>query len=202
MNRQEFYEQIPKIMKRLFTFGLGSACLFVFFWYMGGHNFYGHFLGFVFKLLSPFVDVYYESGTSSGASLFRRFTSDTGRTQEVGYLINQLNSNLIIIVTLLGTWIHKDWKSFLKLSLWCLLFTLCYQVFSLSLQTYHTRIGPDFASRMGAYWEETTWFLMVDKVAAFDKFILRYFASFPVFLASLTAMYFTKRTKRQKAKKK
>ena len=191
MTKQEFYDQLPRVTRRLYTYGLGSAALFLLFWYSGGYNLWGYMLDLIFDLLSFFVDVRYESGSTRKAALVYYFTSQTGSSHEVAYKMNQLNSNLVVLVTLMGTWIHRDLRGFLRLAAWLLGFTLCYQLFSIGLQLYVAEIGPDLATRLGVYWEETTGYFAVYKLAAFDKFILRYFAFIPIFLSSLVAIYFT-----------
>jgi len=201
MNKQEFYAQLPRIRKRLFLFGIPAAAVFLVVWYLGGYHLWGRLLdGFMAILVFP-MDLHYEPGSTAQASLVYSFEAG-GRNLELNYLVNQLSSNLVVLVTLLATWPHASLKRFFILAGWCLLFILIYMSASVVVQLQYTRIGPDVASSVGIFWDDNLTYRIVRKLSAFDKFILRYFAWIPVFLASLVTMYFLgARSTKRKVKK-
>ena len=186
MNKQALYQQLPRLILRLFTLGLGSAIVFLFCWYaLDGAHLWGRILT---SFLDIFVDARYDEASNS---VLYYFSAVPGQTQSSVYAINQLNSNMVVLVTLMATWPHTSIKNFLNLAAWCLLLTLLYQGFSVFIQTYNARIGPELAVRLGIFWEETFQYQAIKKLANFDKMILRFFAWLPVFIFSLVAMYFT-----------
>ena len=185
---------MPRIIRRLFTFGLLAAAIFLAFWYLGGgYNIWGHFLTVV---LFPFGIDFLEGSTRAAVLVID--VEMGGKTMQPSYFINQLNSNMVMLVTLLATWIRTDWRSYLKLCGWCLVFLLLYQAFSVLLQFQYARVGHQMADRAGIFWEETTWYLIVSKLASFDKMLMRYFMWIPVFLGALSMLYFTGGSKKGK----
>jgi len=201
MDKNELYSQLPRIRKRLFLFGIPAAVVFLAIWYFGGYHLWARLLdGFLNLVLFP-LEIRYQPGTTSHAVLIYTFET-SGRSLDVNYLINQLSSNMVVVVTLLATWPHKSFGSVLKLSAWCLLFLLCYQAISVFIQFQYIRIGPEMANSIGTFWEDSFGYQVMLKLSAFDKFILRYFAWFPIFLLSLVTIYFTgARSRRTREKK-
>jgi len=198
MNKQELYAQLPRIIRRLFSLGLLAATVFLLIWYLaGGYNFWGHFLTVI---LFPF-NIDYVAGSTKSAVLVVDVQLG-GKTLQPSYFINQLNSNMVMLVTLLATWIRGDWRPFLKLCGWCLVFLLMYQAFSVLLQFQYARVGPQMADSAGVFWEETTWYLILSKLASFDKMLLRYFMWIPIFLGALSMLFFTSGPKKTRLRRK
>jgi len=193
MSRQDVYNQLPAIIRRLFTWALLAVGVFLLFWYYGGYNLWGHFLEFVFNIALFPMDIVYKPGISQGASFVYTFTLENGQTGQVHFLVNMLHIVLLEVITFLAVWPHKNLKSFFRLAGWTLVFTVLYQCFNVGIQLYAAKIGPSMASELKIFWEETWWHRLIDKVAKFDKFILRYWGGFPVFLFALVADYFTKK---------
>ena len=190
MTKQDFYNQLPSLAKRLFTLGLGAALAFLVFWYYGGHNLWGYFLGGVFKITGFFMNIHFQSGNSENAAFFYTFALEDGRMANLTFPINRLNSNMVEVVTLLAIWIYRPARSFFRIALWCLLFTVLYHWCHVVLQLYIVKIGPNFANNYHIFWEQTAWYLIVNKIATFDMLLLRYWAGFPIFLFALVTDYF------------
>ncbi|MDJ0842296.1 MAG: hypothetical protein QNK37_37690 [Acidobacteriota bacterium] len=192
MKKSEFYARIPLIKRRLFTRGLPAAAVFLTLWYLGGYHLWGYLLD---ALLFP-VNIDYDPLSTLRASLLYGVEMG-GRTYYPSYLINQFNSNMVMLVTLLATWPHESARDFFKVSGWCLFYLLLYQFLSIFIQLHHAAIGPDLANRAGVFWEETNWYLFMRKLAAFDKFIMRFFFWIPIYMASLVTIYFMGKSKRE-----
>lgn len=178
MKREVVQTLLPRLLKRLFTFGLLSAAIFLAFWYGGGLNLWGALLEIAFI---PLMDVTFEPGNFREAAFLLNVPLESGGMSQLTFPANQLNSSLVTVVTLLAMWPHRDLKAGLKLTGWCLLFILLYHLFQISIQLYQVRIGPDFANQQKIFWESSTWYLLIENIAAFDKFILRYWGGFPAF---------------------
>ncbi len=191
MNRDQFYEQLPRIGKRLFTWGILSAAVFLTLWYIGGFNLWGRFLELCLKVVTLGKDISFAPGNSETAAFVYKFGLEDGRQASLTFPVNRLNSSMVEVVTLLAVWPYRGRSDFFKLVAWCLLFTVLYQCFNVWIQLYDVKIGPQFAGSYGIFWEDTLGYRIVAKVAAFDKFILRYWAGFPIFLCALVAFYFS-----------
>jgi len=190
MDKQTLYQQLPRITLRLFVIGLPAAMVFIFCWYtLDASHLWGRILAFFMDII---FDVSYDA---KHAALAYHFSAIPGTTQTSEYAVNQMNSNLIVLVTLMATWPYSSFKDFLKVAAWCFLFTILYQIFSIYIQTCSARLGPELAGRLGIFWEDSVQHRVVRKIANFDKMILRYFGWFPIFLCSLVAIYFTHRRK-------
>ena len=189
MNREEFYSQLPRLLKRLFTWGLAAATLFLVLWYFGGLNVWGYLLTPIVKISNGWGPIHFQPGDMSSAQIIYSLALD-GASADLSFPVNQLNSSLVEVITLLGIWPYRDAKSLLKLAFWCLLITLAYHCFMVNIQFLETRLGPDLANRRGVFWEETISYQFIHKIAAFDKFILRFWAGFPIFAIGLSANYF------------
>ena len=186
MNKQEFYSQIPRLKRRLYTLGLLSAALFLGCWYLGGYQLWGRLIDLV---LFP-INAYYEPGGTDRAAIVYKVPIG-GEVYRVFYRVNSnFSPNMVVLVTLLATWIRPSFKHFLKLCGWCLVYLIIYQCFSVLLHFHLAAIGPDMADKAGVFWEENTWYLTVRKLGAFDKFILRYFTWIGIFLGALVSIYF------------
>ena len=205
MNKQELYGQLPNLLKRLFTYGLLSAVLFLVFWYLGGGmKIWGHFLDFAMNLTAFYYPVQFDSTGGRGAAMLHTLTLENGRNVELEFATNMLSVHMVQVVTFLATWPHRRFSSFLRLAGWCVLFTVLYQTFNIVVQLHIQEIGPMLATRLEVMWEETTWYHIMQKVAGFDEVILRYWAGFPIFLCAMVADYFTvgKQSKQSASKKK
>lgn len=202
MDKQELYGQLPRIAKRLFTLGIGAAILFNLFWYGGGYAFWGRMLDALLGIFLFPLDIDYSHAKAGYATLVWNVEMG-GRTLGISFYVNQLNSNMVVLATLLATWPFKSFKSFLKISGLVLAYLLMYQMFSAMVQLYFSKIGPDIANIAKVFWEDSTWYQVMRKASAFDKFILRYFAWLPIFLAALVTLFFVRsKPKKNKAQKK
>lgn len=189
MNKVEFYAQLPKLMKRLFTWGVGAAALFLLLWYRAGfHNLWGYTLDFFLNFLAPIMDIHYEAGTVKRAAFISSVAIE-GKNIELNFLANPLNTVLVEVVTLIGLWPHQKWGKTFRLIGFCFLFTILYQSFNVGIQLYANEIGPSLANRLELYYEPTWWHTFIAKLASFDKLILRFWAGFPIFLCALMANF-------------
>ncbi len=195
MTRDELYAHLPQLIRRLFTYGLGSAVLFFVFWYMGGHNLWGHFLGVCLKLTAFFYDLRFQPGTAESASILHHMVIEGGPPAgiDLEFKINLLSAHMVEVITLLAMWPSANKKEFFRLAFWCLACTVLYQTFNVLVQLHVQEIGPKLATRFEVMWEwdGSWWYALVKKVSNFDKFILRYWAGFPIFLCALVLNYFT-----------
>lgn len=193
MTRDEFYQQLPRFGKRLFTWGILSAAVFLILWYIGGFNVWGWFMALWLRMLPLGMDISFAPGNSETAAFIYKFNLEDGRQASLTFPINRLNSCMVEVITLLAVWPYRGCSGFLKLAAWCLIFTIFYQCFNVWVQLYDVKIGPQFAGSYGIFWEETLGYRILTKIAAFDKFILRFWAGFPIFLFALVAFYFTQK---------
>jgi len=195
MKRAELYAQLPLLMRRLFTLGLGAAIAFFVFWYMGGHNLWGHFLGFCLKITAFFYDLRFVPGDSEHAAILHHMFIEGGPASgiDLEFKINLLSAHMVEVVTLLAMWPTANRMAHLRLALWCLLFTVLYQTFDVLIQLHVQEIGPKLATRFEVMWEYdgSLWYKFIRKLSNFDKFILRYWAGFPIFLCALVLDHFT-----------
>lgn len=192
MVKSEFYRAfLGKVIKRMFTLGILFVGLFLGFWYLlDGFLVWGNILDVVFRLTSFVFDISFDPSGGLDNAAFIYKVELGGVLQDVGYKLNPLSSNLVVLVLILGAWPHPNFKAFAKFACWSLFFTLLYQVFSTWLQLHYVSMNPNTADRFGLYWEDTSWYRVMDKLAGFDKFILRYFAAFPLVGIALIARYF------------
>jgi len=178
MTRRDYYDALPRMIVKLFTFGLGSAALFLFLWYMGGYHLWGWILDGVLKVGAFGMDIQYEAG-----DFVYYVDLGNGLVSEPAFPINPLNLAIVEVITLLACWPHKSAKSAFKIAGWSLLFLLVYQMMGIVLQFLNIEMGPDLANRHQILWQwESSWvYPIINKLAAFDKFVVRYWAGFPVF---------------------
>ena len=181
MNRDQLYQHLPLLIKRLFTWGLLASTLFLSFWYFGGLNLWGPFVSVPLKMAWFLGDIQFQSGSTESAALLMDVVLEHGGSAQLKFPINLLNMSVVEVITLLALLPRDNWKSFFRLAAWCFLFTWMYHCFHASLQLYQMKIGPDLAGQVGMFWEPTTWYTIVENIAAFDTFILRYWAGFPIF---------------------
>ena len=90
-------------------------------------------------------------------------------------------------MTLLGAWRHRSVKAGFRLAGWSVLILLGYQAIAFLAHCHAVEIGPDFANSQHIMWESSWWYVFMKNVAAFQTFILRYWAGFPVFALALLA---------------
>lgn len=192
MNREQVYREfIPRLLKRSI---IGALCTVVFLlcWYqLDAWLLWGYFLDIFFSMTSWLFDISFEEGKDLSSAAFFYSWKGEGASGDVGYKINNLNPTLAVLVLLMGSWPHKDFKSFLSFFAWSFLFTIVYHIGSVWVQVYYQTLSPGFADRMGLFWEDSLWYSIMNRVAGFDKFILRYYATFPVMGCALTVRYFT-----------
>lgn len=196
MNKQTFYREfLAKFIKRFLIFGLPGCVVFVLFWYlMNGYAIWGSILDFCATPISFLIDIDYESGRLERAGLVQAVTV-YGKDLEIVYKVNQLNSNLVVLVMIFCTWPHKSWGDALKLVPLLFVFTVGYQLFSVWILSYESALGPQMADRLKVFWEPNAWYETIRHIAAFDKFILRYYAAFPIFGAGIVVRYFLTKPK-------
>ncbi len=187
MTKQELYGQLPVLGRRLFTRGVPAAVLFLVFWYLlHGDIIWGHFLNLCLKLTAFYFPVSFEP---DHAKFVHAFTYSE-KTVSVVFDMNLLHMGMVQVITLLAMWLHRRWQDLLRLIAWCLLFSVLYQTFDVVIQLYSQKIGPKMADTLQIFYEETTYLRIVQKIASFDKFILRYWSGFPIFMFALVADYF------------
>lgn len=190
MSKEELYNQLPLLLRRLFTWGLVAAVVFLLAWYGGGINIYGYFLRPIADLLVFNADIGFEPGSTSTAQFLYKIQIEGVGSRELTFAINQFNSSMLEVVTLLAMWPKKNWKNFSILTLWCLLFLVLYHTFQMFIQCYHYQIGSDLANSLNMFWEPSGWKTFVKNVSKFDLFILRFWAGFPIFGLGLIAHHF------------
>ena len=181
------------ILIRLGLFGLPAGMLAAYLWYVGGAAWWGSFL-----LIPARILIFWTEITFDGREFTYAVPLELGGTSALVYQINQLNLTFLEIVTLFAAWRHTSAKAAFKLLGWCVLWLVLYHVFSLFIQCYSLEIGPDFANQQHIMWESSWWFRVIKNVAAFDKFLLRFWAGFPVFGLALVLSLFTFKAKRKK----
>lgn len=190
MSKQEFYDQLPNLLKRLFTWGLLAAIVFLFLWYNGGINVYGYLLAPIANILIPIAKISFEPGSTASAKFAYEIDIVGVGPQALSFLANQLNSTMLEVVTLLAMWPKKNWRNFLKLIGWCLFFLVLYHTFQIFIQCYNIQIGGKLANTLNLFWEPSGWKTFVRNVSKFDLFILRFWGGFPVFGLALVAHHF------------
>lgn len=190
MSKQDFYDQLPRLLKRLFTWGMLAAVVFLLIWYNGGINVYGYFLAPIANLLIPFAQISFESGSTGSAKFIYQITIEGVGQRDLTFSANQLNSSTLEVITLLAMWPKSKWVDFFKLAGWCFLFLIFYHAFQIFIQCYNYQIGPELANSLNVFWEPSGWKSLVRNVSKFDLFILRFWAGFPVFGLGLVAHYF------------
>lgn len=199
MTREEFYSRLPQLLKRLFIFGVPAAILYILVWYLGGRNIYGHLLAALFSPISPLGNIDFSSGNATTAQLIYTVTMEGGMQADLTFPINQLNSSMIEVVTLVAFWPYRKSADFFKLAAWSLLFLVVYHFCLIHLQFYSIEIGPKLANDFNLFWEKSNWYIFIKNLSAFDKFIGRYWAGFPIFgIALLCNHLFTKKAEEKK----
>lgn len=186
MTKDELYASVPKILKRLMLLGLPAACLFLAFWYYGGVNLYGHFMEFTLQPFTGLMDLKFMPDEPGRAAFAYRFTYE-GDLGQLDFPINLWHLTMVQIVTLLAIWPHKSVGRFLHLMFWCFFLLWGYHIFNMCIQLIDIQIGPRYANEKGIFWEPTLTHQIVSKIAAFDKFIGRYWGGFAIFLGALIA---------------
>ena len=190
MSKEELYNQLPRLLRRLFTWGLLAAIVFLIVWYNGGINVYGYFLRPFSDLLVFNAHIGFEPGSTSTAQFLYQIQIEGAGSRELTFAINQFNSSMLEMVTLLAMWPRKNWKDFGILLLWCLFFLILYHTFQMFIQCYNYQIGSDLANSLNMFWEPSGWKTFIKNVSKFDLFILRFWAGFPVFGMGLIAHHF------------
>ena len=190
MSKQDLYDQLPLLLKRLFTWGLLAAVVFILIWYNGGINIYSYFLAPVSNLLIPIAQIGFEPGTTGSAQFIYKINIEGVGSRELTFAANQLNSSMLEVITLLAMWPRGKWGDFIKLAAWCFLFLVFYHSFQIFIQCYNYQIGSELANSLNLFWEPSNWKTLVRNVSKFDLFILRFWAGFPVFGLSLVAHHF------------
>lgn len=193
MTKDELYASVPKILNRTFLFGLPAACVFFALWYYGGINLYGHFMDVTLTPFKGVMDLKFVPDQPSHARFAYRFMYE-GEPGLLDFPINLWQLTMVQIVTLLAIWPHKNVGRFFHLLFWSIFFLWIYHVFNMCIQVIDTQIGPKYANQKGVFWEPSLGYTLISKIAAFDKFIGRYWFGFVVFLAALIteAMVFSK----------
>ena len=190
--KAEFYGQLPILGRRLFTRGVPAAVLFLVFWYLlKGDVIWGYFMNMCMKLTAFYFPVTFEPE----AGKFVHSFSHSGKTVACVFDTNLLHTGLVQAITVLAMWPHRNRAALFRLAGWCLLFSVLYQTFDVVIQLYAQKIGPKMADTLQIFYEETTYNRIIAKIASFDKFILRYWAGFPVFMFALVADYFFAKNK-------
>lgn len=190
MAKQDLYNQLPGLLKKLFTWGLLAAILFLVVWYNGGINLYGIFLAPIADFLIPLANITYESGSTGSAKFIYQVNIEDVGGRDLTFVANQLNSSSLEVITLLAMWPRKSWKELFKLAAWCMFFLMCYHTFQIFIQCYNYQIGPELANSLNTFWEPSGWKTLIRNISKFDLFILRYWAGFPVFGLGLVAHHF------------
>jgi len=197
MNKATLYREfLPKLIRRMAFVGLPSSVAFLLLWYrLDMYVLYGHFLDLLFSLTSSLFKITFEAGDSlDGAAFFYTVVVD-GVSSDIGYKLNNHSPNMVVLVLLVMGWPHKDKQAFFKLALLSFLLLVFYQMLSTWTQVYYTRISPGFADRNKLFWQPSLWHSLLNRVVGFDKFILRYYAAFPIFGLSLAGLWFGRRSK-------
>jgi hypothetical protein len=184
MTKDELYASVPTILKRLMLIGLPAAGVFLAFWYYGGINIYGHFMDLTLTPFKGIMDLKFRPDQPSHAAFDYRFMYE-GEPGQLGFPINLWHLTMIQLVTLLAVWPHKSAGRFIHLLFWSLFFLWAYHVFNMCIQLIDIQYGPRYANQKGVFWEPTLIYQVASKIAAFDKFIGRYWFGFPIFLAAL-----------------
>lgn len=198
MNKAQLYKEfLPKLIKRMLLVGLPCVVAFWVFWYkMDGYGAWTWFLDIIFSGLSFVLPITYDPGTNLDTAAFFYTVQIQGPSYDIGYKVNNYSANLVVLVLLVLGWPHKNWSGLVKTTAWCLLFLVLYQIFSTWIQMYYTSISPGFADRNKIFWEPSAWHSFLNRIVGFDKFILRYYACFPIFGLALVARYFTETDKK------
>lgn len=184
MRRDEIHQEIPRLLRRLFTWGVAASVLFLLIWYHGGQIIWGHYMDLVLNVLAFPMDLTFDAQAQGFA-----YTVEwgLGLQNELFFPTNLFNLSLVELVMLLAVWPHANRKQAFQLIAWSLLFITLYHAFNTVVQLQTIRWGPELAARHGMMWESSWTYAVLHKVAAFDKFILRYWGGFPVFGLALLA---------------
>jgi uncharacterized membrane protein len=179
------YDFVPRLLQRIFTWGLLWSVLFFVFWYVGGIHLWAWCVGLLIKILTVF-QVPLEYSVEQGALMFPiRLAGNP--SVEVGYFANQWNLAIAEVILLITLWWDKKQTYKVRFILLCILGLMLYQVFAVTLNISVQALGPNLPNRLGILWEyqNSTFYLVLRKVQLFETFIGRYWAGFPVFGISL-----------------
>ena len=175
------YEFVPKILKRLFTWGMLWSSLFFGMWYFGGMHGWAVFITFLAKLFTLFqIPISYNF--DQGAIVFM-VKVGMAPPVEVGYFANQWNLGMAEVVLLLSLWWSKNKEKKTSMLVLCFLVLAAYQLLAVGLHICNQAMGPDLPNRLGVMWdyEGNFIYLVLRKAQLFDTFIGRYWVGFPVF---------------------
>lgn len=189
MDRTTIYGNPLQLARRLFTWGLLSAMVFLLMWYFGGINIYGQILAWFIDLLTPSWQISYQSGNAESAAILRSIDLEDGRIADLTFLVNRLNASLIEVVTLLAIWPHRRAQDFWKLTGWCVALSLLYHCGNVILQLHVIAMGPRFANLYDLYWQSSGYYRLMLTLGDFDTLILRHWAGFPIFGLALFLRY-------------
>ncbi|PIE02481.1 MAG: hypothetical protein CSA81_06590 [Acidobacteria bacterium] len=175
------YDFVPRMLKSLFTWGLGVSAVFFIFWYYGGMHVWGFFMSMLLKVLVLFqVPISYE--TTEGAIVFAIQSGGPSGVQ-IGYYVNQWNLAIAEVFIMFCLWLPDRKKDALRFIAICLGILICYQMVAVFLNIGVQALGPDVANKMGVMWdyEDSLLFVVLKKCQLFDTFIARYWVGFPVY---------------------
>lgn len=194
MNDVEYGDLARVVLTRLFLLGIPAGFLAALIWYRGGGStFWGYVLLGIAKVAVFWTEVGFD-----GHELKYAVELELGGSSFLGFPVNQVNLTVIECATLFAAWRHASLKAALRLAAWTLAILLLYQTFSFFIQCYIVEIGPDFANRQHIMWEPPSWYPVAKKIASFDKFLLRFWAGFPIFGSAIALNHFVRRSKKRK----
>lgn len=190
MTKNEIYQQLPSVLKRLFTWGLGGSILFLVFWYYGGLNLWGSLVSGLLSLTPGLGEISFRAGSTHDAAILCDTVIDGMHAVQLNFPVNILNLVIIEVITMLAVFPANRRGAMIKTGLWSFLLLVIYHVAHAYLQLYKMKIGPDVANQIGIFWDETTWFLIIHKLGSFDVFLVRYWGGFPIFILAFMIQHF------------
>lgn len=199
MTKNELYQQLPSVLRRVFTWGLASSALFLVFWYLGGRNLWGPLVTVFVSVLPGLGEVSFQAGNSQTAMILCDALVDGSYPVQISFPINILNLTVIEVLTLLAVFPREQRAQMFKTGLWSMVFLLLYHVAHAYLQLYKMKIGPEIANQIGIFWEETTWFWLIHKLGAFDVFLVRYWGGIPIFFSAFVLQHFLSYSKHKRS---
>ena len=153
----------------------------------------------VFKLI-PFTDVSLSPNeVVDRVNLVYRATLDNGARPTINFSVNQLNTSIVEIITMLAIWPHQSVARFFRLAGICFVLALFCHCGEFFIQSYYGLIGPDVANKLGILYERPPHYTLVKYLSHFDKFIFRFWSGFPIFGLGLVITFFLDRRAEQKA---
>ncbi|CAM2008568.1 hypothetical protein [Acanthopleuribacter pedis] len=190
MTKNEIYQQLPSVLRRLFTWGLGGSVLFLAFWYYGGLNLWGSVIAWLLSFAPGLGEISFRAGGSNDAAILCDALIDGMYDVQITFPVNILNLTIIEVITLLAIFPADRREAMLKTGLLSFFFLPLYHVAHSWLQLYKMKIGPDVANQIGIFWDETTWFLVIHKLGSFDVFLVRYWGGIPIFILAFMVQHF------------